>query len=46
MTEIRRIENTQGEITTNVVAYDLTRNGRLDLIYGSTSGYLTVVFNR
>ena len=46
MREIRRIENTQGEITTNIVKHDLTRDGRADLIYGLTSGYLTVVFNR
>ncbi len=46
MTEIRKIKNTQGEIATDIVAHDLTQNGQLDLIYGLTSGYLTVVFNR
>ena len=46
LTEMRGIENTSGRISTDIVATDLTRNGRLDLIYGSSSGYLTVVFNR
>ena len=45
MREIQRIENTQGEIATDIIAVDLTRNGRLDLAYGVSSGFLTVVFN-
>ena len=46
LSEIGRIEHERGEIATDIVARDLTGNGRPDLIYGLSSGYLTVVFNR
>ncbi len=46
LVEVAQFESARGPITTDIFAIDLTRNGSLDLVYGTAEGYLAAVFNR
>ena len=46
LAEIARFESARGPIVTDILAIDLTRDGRPDLVYGTEEGFLGAVFHR
>ena len=46
LAELARFESARGPIVTGILAIDLTREGRPDLVYGTAEGFLGAVFHR
>ena len=46
LAELARFESARGPIVTDILAIDLTREGRPDLVYGTAEGFLGAVFHR